>query len=69
MYNDKTYCTGQMLVFYYVMTFRSFKNTLETAALLIDARLTTEKALMRLLHWLLVKGTAIPVESSLSRAS
>lgn len=52
----------------YLMALRSFKNAFATAALLIDARLTAELALMRLRHWLLVKGSAaVPVESSASR--
>lgn len=52
------------------MAFRSLRNELEAAALLIEARLTAEPALMRLLHWLLVRGSAaIPFESSARRPS
>ncbi len=51
------------------MAFKSFKNALEIVILLVDALLADEKDLIRLLHWLLVKGRAVPVESSRSRLS
>ena len=45
---------------YYLAIFRSFKNAVEMAVLLVAARLTTEADLIRLLHWVLVKGDAVP---------
>lgn len=35
---------------YYLITFKPFKNALQTVVLLIEARLTTANALMRILH-------------------